>query len=42
MKRKLIGQAVLSGAINIGDYLLTGNAAGGIPTLQLTILLLQG
>jgi predicted Zn-dependent protease len=42
MKRKLIGQAILSGAINIGDYLLTGNAAGGIPTLQLTMLLLQG
>lgn len=42
MKRKLIGQAILSGAINIGDYLLTGNASGGIPTLQLTLLLLQG
>ena len=42
MKRRLIGQAILSGAINIGDYLLTGNAAGGIPTLQLTMLLLQG
>lgn len=42
MKRKLIGQAILSGAINVGDYLLTGNAAGGIPTLQLTMLLLQG
>jgi Zn-dependent protease with chaperone function len=42
MKRKLIGQAILSGVINVGDYLLTGNAAGGIPTLQLTMLLLQG
>ena len=42
MKRKLIGQAILSGAINIGDYLLTGNASGGIPTIQLTLLLLQG
>lgn len=42
MRRKLVGQAILSGAINIGDYLLTGNAAGGIPTLQLTLLLLQG
>ena len=42
MKRKLIGKAILSGVINVGDYLLTGNAAGGIPTLQLTMLLLQG
>lgn len=42
MKRKLVGQAILSGAINIGDFLLTGNASGGINTLQLTMLLLQG
>lgn len=42
MKRKLVGQAILSGAINLGDFLLTGNASGGINTLQLTMLLLQG
>lgn len=42
MKRKLAGQAILSGAISLGDFLLTGNAAGGIPTLQLTLMLLQG
>lgn len=42
IKTKLIGQTILTGALSIGDYVLTGNAAGAIPALQITMLLLQG
>lgn len=42
IKRKLIGQTILTGALSIGDYVLTGNASGAVPALQITMMLLQG
>ncbi len=42
IRRRLIGQTLLTGALSIGDLLLTGNVAGTIPALQLTMLLMQG
>ncbi|MCT7982114.1 M48 family metalloprotease [Laspinema sp. A4] len=42
IRRRLIGQTLVTGALSIGDLLLTGNVAGTIPALQLTILLMQG
>jgi predicted Zn-dependent protease len=42
IKRKLIGQTILSGVLSVGDLVLTGNASGTIPALQVTMMLLQG
>lgn len=42
IRRRLIGQTLLTGALSIGDLLLTGNVAGTIPAIQLTMLLMQG
>ena len=42
IRRRLIGQTIVTGALSIGDLLLTGNVAGTIPAIQLTMLLMQG